>query len=101
MLKTSPGIGNLRQPLPNLSDRLILAPQTTAYLTVTQLWILREGLGDSLIAKLPGWSCNHSLAKFFPGNSGVDAICATPKGEGEIVLQKPLPRLWTTFLGVH
>ena len=98
---SSPGSGDLGHLLTNLSHRLILAPQTTAYLPVAQLRVLREYLGDPLIPKLPGWPRNHSLAKFFSSRAGIDAVNTTPEGEGGVVLQKPLTRLRATFLGVR
>ena len=101
LVLASPGAGDLRQPLPNLSDRLVLALQATAYFPVTQLRVLREGLGNSLIPKFPGRACLDSFAKFFPGRSGIDTVSLTPKDEAGIVFQKPLTRLWTTFPGVH
>jgi len=101
LVLASPGAGDLRQPLPNLSDRLVLAPQTTAYLSIAQFWILRERLGNPLIPKLPCRTCLDSLAKFLPGRSGVDTVNTTPKGEGVIILQNPFTSLWTTFLGIY
>jgi len=100
LVLASPGSGDLRHPLSNLSHRLILAPQTTANFSVAQLRVLREYLGDSLVPKLPGWSCQYSLAKFLPGRSWIDTVSLTPKGEGGVILQKPLTRLWATFSGI-
>jgi len=98
---SSPGSGDLGHLLTNLSHRLILAPQTTAYLPVAQLRVLREYLGDPLIPKLPGWPRNHSLAQFLPGRSGINAVSLAPKGEGGVILQNPITRLRATFLGIY
>jgi len=100
LVLASPGSGDWQQPLANLSDRLVLAPQTTAYLSVAQLRVLREHLSDSLIPKLPGWPRNHSFAQFLSGRGGIDTVSLTPKGEGEVILQKPLTSLWTTLSGI-
>ena len=101
LVLASPGVGDLRHPLPNLSDRLILAPQTTPDFPVAQLWILHECLCNSLIPKSPGWPRNHSFAKFLSGRSGVDTVSLAPKREAGVILQKPLTSLWTTFSGIY
>jgi len=101
LILASPGAGDLRHLLPNLSHCFVLTPQTTAYFSIAQLWILRERLGDTLMPKFPGWSRNHSLAKFLPGRSGIDTVSTTPKKEAGSILQNPITCLCATFPGIY
>ncbi len=101
MLKTSPGISNLRHLLPNLSHCFVLALQATAYFPVTQLRVLREGLGNSLIPKFPGRACLDSFAQLFSGRSGVDTVSTTPKKEAGVIFQNPITCLCATFPGIY
>lgn len=95
----------MRHLLSNSPDRLIAHLEPTAELSVAQLWILREGLGDplnpKLFSQLLDRGCLDSLAKFFPGRSRIGAVNPAPKGEAEVVLPQPLKRLWTAFLSIH
>ena len=99
------GRSGLRHLLSNSPDRLIAHLEPTANLSITQLWMLCEGLSDPLEPKvlnqLLDRACLDSLAQFFPGRSRIGAVNPAPKGEAEVVLQQPLKRLWTAFLSIH
>jgi len=96
----SPGAGDLEYLFTNLSHHFILTLQAPANFPIAQTRILYECLGDSLIPKLPGWSCQYSLAKFRPGKSSIDTVSLAPKRETGVILQQPLTRLWTAFSGI-
>ena len=101
------GWGRLRHQLTNSPDCLIAAPQSAANLSITQLWMLGEGLSDPLEPKVLNQLLHraalYSLSQLFPGRDRLNTVHLAPKGKAGTgaILDDPLPCLWVAFLGVH